>query len=229
METNTTRLTAADLENLDIEELLRNIFASDVDLKKILKKGLNQIQQTESLVHAATKAEIKAEKKFENADVNAAAIKVAANGTLAVTAAVAAWKLSNPWGWGLLAVAAAVRTVKYTADLQQCKRERDAYRRGDVIVVTEAEALEHIASDARFETLIGLADTAIMTQIGMAGGGAYWLAAAALQGLATGYSGAIWSGSKQVLAQKRDEVVDLPAAFRKPGAHKRAVRLVTNA
>lgn len=219
-----TRLTTEDLKHLDIQELLNGIFAGDVDVKSVLKQGLVQIQHTEE-IHAQFEAEAakaiaaheRSIRRAQNRPVVQARVKVAASGSLAVMAGYAAVKLTNPIGWGLLALAAGVRTVKYYGDLQQVKAIREIERRGDVIEPpTNEEAIKEILGEARFETLLGMADTVAMTGLGLAGAGPAWVVLGVVQALITGYNAMVWAGASAVQEVGPDAVI-LPVAFRKGG------------
>ena len=234
-----TRLTTKDLEEFDLNigDLLNGIFASDVDLKEILNKGLDEIKKAEKAAakkkakkaakaKAARKAKkakkAKAKKKAKrkaSTEVVLNGWKTGLNGAVALTAGSAAVLLTNPIGWGLLATTATVRTAKYGYDLRISRKVRDAKLKGAVVTTTDEAELRALLGNARFETLLGLADAGVMANLGILTRDPVWAVLGVIHLLNAGFAGMAWSDASAALGKKGKG-----KKKSKPGAHKATIK-----
>lgn len=223
--TSKTTITAADIEAADIEELLRTIFAPDVDLKGVLETGIAQVKMTEKLIAEQAKAEQKVAKKEarlvrseENRDRNINLFIGTLHGvTAGASVAMAVLGASNPIGWGMLATTASTRLGHDALKVRRAVKIRDAARAGEP--VDPESLLRARMSDMRFEAILGLADAGVMTQLGLIGKDPVWVVLAVMNLLNAGLAGASAHQFKTMLADE-PVVVAPETPARKPGAHK---------
>lgn len=225
----TGRLTAADLETLDIQELLNGIFASDVDLEQLLKEGVKQVRMSNAMIKAAEKAQRKHERKIaraiktkENLQVNLHLSKTLLSGgvaALATTAVVITPGINIPLAG--IAATHAMRTAFSAKQTVDARRLRDLVREGAIVEEDSMESLKATLGNSRFDTILALIDAGFMVELGWAEKEPVALACAAVNLLVAGYLGARWYAASTTLrAQQDPEAIEVTVKTRKPGAHR---------
>lgn len=221
---NTNRLTAEDVANVDIEELLRNIFGPDVDLKDVLKEGLEKVEHTEKITRKMARAHKRAEKAAarrvraeENVHVRAEqlnlGIHVVAAGAMGACAAA---KVGNPYVFAGLAVTSAIRAARSARDLRLAISVRDQLREGAVVQeATTVEAIRDALGRARFDAVLALLDAGLLAQLGFAGKDPVWALLAGLNLFIAMNEGTKWNRFSKALEKE-----ELGAAKKAAAAHK---------
>lgn len=224
------RLTAEDIANLDIEELLRNIFGPDVPLKEVLKEGLEKVEHTEKMTKKMLRDHQRAEKRAarrvraaENAEVRAQQLNLGVHVVAAgAMGACAAAKVGNPYLFAGLAVTGAIRAARAARDLRLAINVRDALRNGDVVVEADTqEAIRAALGEARFNAVLALLDAGMLAGLGFGGKDPVWALLAGLDLFIAMNEGAKWNRFGQALAM--DEMAKVKAqaqAAPKTGAKK---------
>lgn len=219
----TTPITS--LEDLDITELLDNVFADGIDLKEVMALGLAQIEAAEKVDRKMAREQAKAEKKaakqirkVENAGINQHLFRGGINaaiGGLAVTAVVITPGVNVALAG--LALTQGARAVRQGFQANQARVIRNAVRDGEDITLTDEQALRRVMGDARYEAVLGAVDAGLLLHWGLAVKDPVLLVCAGLDVLAAGAAVMIW-GAADTLVEAE---VAKAAGERPVGAHRK--------